>query len=79
MKFNQETSAGFIERHYGSLSLIVILIVLVIVHTVMIHWNRPPSVIAWVENLVTGVFTALIPILAHEDKKHAGNDDQEKP
>lgn len=58
----------FVERHFNELSLFLLLLLLVMAHAFMMHWNRPLEMIHWIEGLISSVATALIAILAGKQK-----------
>ena len=50
----------FLLEKWTVVLLFVLLLMLSGAHAFMIHYNRPPSVVAWCEGMITGAFTALI-------------------
>lgn len=56
--------SAFVERHFRELALFVLLLLLVMSHAFMMHWNRPPEMIHWMEALISSVATALITLLS---------------
>jgi hypothetical protein len=50
----------FLEDRWTIVLLGLLFLYLSAAHAYMIHYNRPQAVITWCENMMTGVFTALI-------------------
>ncbi len=61
----------FWER-FNIFALLFLLCALIAAHAFMMHAGRPPEMIRWVENLIGGVVTALIAILAGTSKPSNG-------
>jgi hypothetical protein len=53
----------FIDDHYGSLGLFVLLMVLIAAHWFMVEHNRDHDMIKWLEAQIEGVIIGLIGLL----------------
>ena len=66
----------FAEHFWQKLSIFALLFLLVLMmaaHAVMMHFNRPPDMIHWLETMIAGVVTALVSELrGNKDDKKAG-------
>jgi hypothetical protein len=65
------TGARLWEK-FNIFALMFLFLVLIISHGIMLHWNRPPEMIRWVENFISMVMGALVQQLSgrkSEEKK----------
>lgn len=50
----------FLQERWAIVCLFILFVFLICAHAFMIHFNRAESQIQWAENMITGVFTAMI-------------------
>ncbi len=58
-----------VDRHFGSLMLMLLLFLLIACHAFMMHFNRPQEMIRWVENIISADVAALISVLSAGPKE----------
>lgn len=56
----------FSQSKFEILCLFLLLMILMLAHTVMMHFGRPPEMIHWVEDLIGAVFTGMLTLLVNK-------------
>jgi hypothetical protein len=52
-----------VEERFNVLCMLFLLFTLISAHAFMVHANRAPEMIHWVEGMITGVFTGILGML----------------